>query len=33
LVPSSIPIYGYVYDVKTGKLNEVEDATRAGIAS
>ena len=33
LVPSSIPIYGYVYDVKTGKLNEVEAATRAGAAS
>lgn len=24
LVPSSIPIYGYVYDVKTGALQEVE---------
>jgi carbonic anhydrase len=33
LVPRSIPIYGYVYDVKTGKLNEVEAATRAGAAS
>jgi carbonic anhydrase len=30
LVPKSIPIYGYIYDVKTGKLVEVEEATRAG---
>src|SRR5436190_20607453 len=30
LVPKSIPVYGYVYDVKTGKLVEVEEATRAG---
>jgi carbonic anhydrase len=30
LVPRSIPIYGYVYDVKTGKLIEVEAATQAG---
>ena len=30
LVPRSIPIYGYVYDVKTGKLIEVEAATMAG---
>jgi carbonic anhydrase len=30
LVPQSIPIYGYVYDVKTGKLLEVEAATVAG---
>ena len=33
LVPRSIPIYGYVYDVKTGKLIEVEAATQAGKAS
>jgi carbonic anhydrase len=33
LVPRSIPIYGYVYDVKSGKLIEVEAATRAGAAS
>jgi carbonic anhydrase len=33
LVPRSIPIYGYVYDVKTGKLIEVEAATQAGRAS
>ena len=30
LVPKSIPIYGYIYDVKTGKLNEVTAATAAG---
>jgi carbonic anhydrase len=33
LVPRSIPIYGYVYDVKSGKLIEVEAATQAGAAS
>ena len=32
LVPRSIPIYGYVYDVTTGKLIEVEAATQAGKA-
>src|SRR6202790_4928993 len=31
LVPNHIPIYGFIYDVKTGKLNEVADATAAGI--
>jgi len=30
LVPARIPIYGYVYDVKTGQLVEVPDATAAG---
>jgi carbonic anhydrase len=30
LVPGDIPIYGYIYDVKTGKLIEVPKATRAG---
>jgi len=30
LVPGHIPIYGFIYDVKTGKLNEVADATVAG---
>ncbi|SEA14608.1 beta-class carbonic anhydrase [Rubrimonas cliftonensis] len=30
LVNPAIPIYGYVYDVKTGRLNEVADATQAG---
>jgi len=32
LVPGDIPIYGYVYDVKTGKLVEVPEATVAGKA-
>jgi carbonic anhydrase len=30
LVPPSIPIYGYIYDVKSGKLIEVDAATKAG---
>jgi carbonic anhydrase len=33
LVPAGIPVYGYVYDVKTGRLNEVEDATKVGRAA
>lgn len=33
LVPKSLPIYGYIYDVKTGKLNEVPEATQAGLAA
>ena len=33
LVPRRIPIYGYVYDVKTGQLIEIPDATKAGQAS
>ncbi|WP_445369728.1 beta-class carbonic anhydrase [Methylomonas sp. BW4-1] len=33
LVPSEIPVYGYVYDVKTGRLIEVPEATAAGQAS
>jgi carbonic anhydrase len=32
LVPKSIPIYGYIYDVKSGRLNEVTAATAAGAA-
>jgi carbonic anhydrase len=32
LVPASIPVYGYVYDVKSGKLIEIEEATRIGAA-
>ncbi len=32
LVPRDIPIYGYVYDVATGKLVEVAEATLAGRA-
>jgi carbonic anhydrase len=31
-VPSGIPIYGYVYDVKTGRLVEVPEATAIGKA-
>ncbi len=33
LVPGRIPIYGYVYDVRTGRLVEVPDATHAGRPS
>jgi carbonic anhydrase len=33
LVPSRIPVYGYIYDVKTGRLNEVKEATAAGRAA
>src|SRR5712664_3279814 len=32
LVPNDIPIYGYIYDVRSGKLVEVPDATTAGKA-
>ncbi len=32
LIPKSIPVYGYVYDVKSGKLVEVEGARAAGAA-
>jgi carbonic anhydrase len=32
LVPSSIPIYGYIYDVTTGRLVEVPEATAAGAS-
>ena len=30
LVPSEIPVYGYIYDVKSGRLIEVPEATEAG---
>lgn len=30
LVPPRIPIYGYVYNVKTGALEEVAEATQVG---
>ena len=30
LVPNSIPIYGYIYDCKTGNLKEVLEATKVG---
>lgn len=32
LVPKTIPIYGYIYDVKSGRLVEVPEATKAGKA-
>ena len=31
LVPGDIPIYGYIYDVKSGRLIEVPVASRAGL--
>jgi carbonic anhydrase len=33
LVPRDIPIYGFIYDVATGKLMEVAEATRLGKAA
>jgi carbonic anhydrase len=33
LVPARIPIYGYVYNVRTGGLEEVAEATEAGRAA
>jgi carbonic anhydrase len=33
LVSGAIPIYGYIYDVTTGRLEEVEAATAAGKAT
>lgn len=32
LVPKDIPIYGYIFDVKSGKLIEVPEATKIGAA-
>ncbi len=32
LVPQEIPVYGYIYDVKTGSLIEVLEATAIGRA-
>lgn len=32
LVPGYIPVYGFIYDVATGKLNEVVEASRRGAA-
>jgi carbonic anhydrase len=32
LVPKAIPVYGFIYDVRSGKLLEVEAATAAGSA-
>lgn len=33
LVPAGIPVYGYIYDVVTGRLVEVPSATAAGKAA
>ena len=33
LVPKDIPIYGYIYDVKSGRLTEVPEATESGRAN
>jgi carbonic anhydrase len=33
LVPKYIPVYGYIYDVRSGKLVEVAEATAAGRAT
>lgn len=33
LVPSDIPVYGYIYDCKTGKLIGIPEASEAGKAS
>ena len=33
LVPKSIPVYGFVYDVRSGKLIEVEGASAIGKAA
>lgn len=32
LVPGDIPIYGFIYDVVTGRLVEVPEATKVGAA-
>ncbi len=32
-MPGRIPIYGYIYDCKSGRLIEVPEATEAGKAS
>ena len=33
LVPAGIPVYGYIYDVRTGRLADVPEATAAGRAA
>jgi carbonic anhydrase len=33
LIPKSIPVYGYIYDVKSGSLIEVEGAKGTGAAA
>jgi carbonic anhydrase len=32
-VPASIPVYGYLYDVKSGRLIEIPEATTVGAAA
>ncbi len=32
LVAANIPVYGYIYDVRSGRLLEVPEATQAGAA-
>jgi carbonic anhydrase len=32
LVPKHIPVYGYIYDVATGRLAEVSEASKVGKA-
>lgn len=33
LIPGWIPVYGYIYDVKTGRLHEVPEATESGASA
>ena len=33
LVPTSIPIYGFIYDVRSGELREVQRASQVGRAA
>jgi hypothetical protein len=33
LVPRNVPVYGYIHDLNTGRLNEVTTATEAGKAA
>jgi len=33
LIPKSIPVYGYIYDVRSGKLIEVQGAKAAGAVA
>jgi carbonic anhydrase len=33
LVRGDIPIYGYIYDVKNGRLTEVKEASKLGLAA
>jgi carbonic anhydrase len=30
---ANVPVYGYVYDVRTGRLDEVKAATEVGRAA